>query len=337
MDHQSEQTFVSVVVPLLNESATLEALYRRLSTTLQDAGFRFEIIFVDDGSTDDSAKTLRALAKADQRVRWLRMRANFGKSAALAAGIRAANGNIVATIDADLQERPEEITLLLAKLAEGYDVVSGWRVQRGDGSVRSGSSSLYNSALRLLTGIGLHDFNCGFKCYRRTVFDEVTVRGERHRYLPVLTRARGFRVAEVPVAHGPRMYGRSRYGWGRIIDGLLGILAAMTAGRFARKPGSFFAYLALTTIAVGIVLFVLPIVMLPLAPHWIAALVALAVLFAAAATMVTIALVLDLLASITSPDPEYALAETSDDTAYVETRETSGSEAAPAEILNRED
>src|ERR1019366_10294497 len=134
--HQSEQTFVSVIVPLLNEGPTLEALCRRMSSTLKDAGFRFEIIFVDDGSTDDSAKMLRALAKGDPCVRWLRMRANFGKSAALAAGILAARGTIIATIDADLQERPEEITLLLAKLAEGYDVVSGWRVRRGDGAVR---------------------------------------------------------------------------------------------------------------------------------------------------------------------------------------------------------
>lgn len=223
----------------------------------------------------------------------------------------------MATIDADLPERPEEINLLLAKLAEGHDVVSGWRVQRGDGWLRSLTSSLYNWLLSRLSGVALHDFNCGFKCYRRAVFDEIAVYGGRHRYLPVLARARGFSVAEIQVTHAPRLHGRSRYGPGRIVDGVLGILAATMAVRFADKPASFFAVLALLTVAAGTLLLVVPIVVLAPELRWDAALVTLAILFAACAVITILALLMEPILSLAHRDEECAIAETSDDPARV--------------------
>jgi len=310
---QPARPFVSVVVPVLNERPSLEALCQRMTVALAGAKYAFEIIFVDDGSTDGSSETIRGLARSDPRVRYVRLRANFGKSAALAAGIRVARGTVVATIDADLQERPEEIALLLEKLAEGYDVVSGWRVRRGDSRLRHGASALYNVVLGRLTGVTLHDFNCGFKCYRRAVFEEISVYGGRHRYLPVLAWARGFRVAEVAVAHGPRLHGRSRYGPGRIVDGAFGILAAAMAARFANNSGSFLATLALATLAAGIGMFVAPILILSPGPRWDAAIVTLAILFAACAVMIVVALAADLTSSSAPREPEYAIAETSDD------------------------
>jgi glycosyltransferase involved in cell wall biosynthesis len=245
---------ISIVVPLLNERPTLDELHRRLAATLASITPRYEIVFVDDGSTDGSIEVIRALRAKDARVRYLRFRRNFGKSAALAAGFRAARHEVIVTIDADMQESPEELAALIAKLGEGFDLVSAWRRHRKDPLSRRAGSVLYNWITRQLTGVHLHDINCGFKCYTRRVLDEVLVYGERHRYIPVLASYRGFRMAEVPVEHAPRRHGRSRYGMDRILGGFFTLLTVILVARYTNRPLHFFGLLGLSLAAVGVVL-----------------------------------------------------------------------------------
>jgi len=224
---------ISVVIPLLNEAPSLEALHRRLSDVLLGIVERYEIVFVDDGSTDRSLNILRTLRDLDPKVRYIRFRRNFGKSAALAAGILASKYDIVVTMDADLQDLPEELPRLLDRLNEGFDLVSGWRHRRRDKLSR-----------RL-------DINCGFKCYRREVLNEVMIYGERHRYIPVLASYRGFRLGEVRVKHAGRAHGKSRYGTGRIFGGLFSLLTVILLTRYTNKPLHFFGMLGIGLFVFG--------------------------------------------------------------------------------------
>lgn len=242
---------ISVVIPLLNEQPTLKELYVRLVDVLPTIGERYEMIFVDDGSGDGSVTTLQRLRALDPRVRFIRFRRNFGKSAALAAGFRAARYEVIMTMDADLQEMPEQLALLLAKLEEGFDLVSGWRYRRCDRLAKRIGSRIYNWATSVLTGVRLHDINCGFKCYRREVLDEVLVYGERHRYIPVLASYRGFRLSEVKIDHGPRVHGGSRYGIGRVFGGIFSLLTVILMTRYTNKPLHFFGLLGLTLLSIG--------------------------------------------------------------------------------------
>lgn len=245
---------ISVVVPMFNEGASLEELYGRLTNVLAASASRYEIIFVDDGSVDDSIERLKRLSSADRCVRYIRFRRNFGKSAALAAGFRAARYRIIVTLDADLQDVPEQLPLLLEKLDEGNDLVSGWRYQRRDKITRRIGSKIYNSVTSLLTGVRLHDFNCGFKCYRREVLDEVMVYGERHRYIPVLASYRGFRLGEVRIEHAPREHGSSRYGMERVLGGFFSLLTVILMTRYTNKPLHFFGLMGLLLAATGSVI-----------------------------------------------------------------------------------
>jgi glycosyltransferase involved in cell wall biosynthesis len=250
----SEPLTVSVVVPLLNEQPTLEALYRRLSETLLPITDTYEIIFVDDGSSDGSIKVLKALHAVDPAVQYIRFRRNFGKSAALAAGFQRARYEIIVTLDADLQDQPEEIPQLIAKLTEGYDLVSGWRFQRNDKLSRRLGSAIYNRSTALLTGVRLHDINCGLKCYRREVLDEVMVYGERHRFIPVLASYRGFRLGEVRVEHSPREFGKSRFGVGRIFGGIFSLLTVILMTRYTNRPLHFFGIMGMILGLTGVVI-----------------------------------------------------------------------------------
>jgi glycosyltransferase involved in cell wall biosynthesis len=218
---------------------------------LQGLARRYEIIFVDDGSTDGSIDKLREFRSLNASVRYIRFRRNFGKSAALAAGFRAARYGIVATLDADLQDMPEQLPLLLAHLESGYDLVSGWRYERSDSIARRVGSRIYNSVTSILTGVKLHDINCGFKCYRREVLDEVMVYGERHRYIPVLASYRGFRLGEVKVEHAPREYGSSRYGMERVLGGFFSLLTVILMTRYTNKPLHFFGLMGLFLSGIG--------------------------------------------------------------------------------------
>lgn len=242
---------ISVVIPLLDESRTLNELYNRLRDVLPTISSRYEVLFVDDGSTDGSADLLRHLRANDPRVRFIRFRRNFGKSAALAAGFRAARYDVIMTMDADLQDMPEQLPLLLAKLEEGFDLVSGWRHRRRDRLPKRIASQIYNRATSALTGVRLHDINCGFKCYRRRVLDEVMIYGERHRYIPVLASYRGFKLAEVKIEHAPRVQGESRYGIGRVFGGMFSLLTVILMTRYTNKPLHFFGLLGLALLSIG--------------------------------------------------------------------------------------
>lgn len=242
---------LSVVVPLFNERAALEELYRRLTTVLTQVTHTYEIIFVDDGSTDGSYDRLRDLRAGDRSVRYIRFRRNFGKSAALAAGFRAARYDVIVTLDADLQDMPEQLPLLLEKLDQGFDIVCGWRHKRHDKLSKRIGSRIYNAVTAILTGVRLHDLNCGFKCIRRQVLDEVMVYGERHRYIPVLASYRGFRLGEVRIEHAPRAYGSSRYGLERVLGGVFSLLTVILMTRYTNKPLHFFGLLGTVLFAFG--------------------------------------------------------------------------------------
>jgi glycosyltransferase involved in cell wall biosynthesis len=225
---------ISVVIPLLNEQETLFELVRRIDAASD--GEPCEIVFIDDGSTDGSWQAIEKLAQARGSVRALRFRRNFGKAAALAAGFAEATGQIIITMDADLQDDPKEIPRMLAKLGEGYDVVSGWKQQRFDPWHKRWPSLVFNAILRYFSKIPLHDFNCGFKAYRREVLEEIDLYGEMHRFVPVLAAARGFKVAEITVEHHPREFGSSKYGWSRIPKGFLDLATVVFLTRFRYRP-----------------------------------------------------------------------------------------------------
>jgi len=233
----------SVVIPLYNEEQSLEELHRRLTDTLATLSDRFEIIFVDDGSIDNSFAVIKNLHQRDSRVKAVRFRKNFGKSTALSAGFKKARGKIIVTLDADLQDLPEEIPSLLNKLEQGYDLVSGWKKKRKDSLIRKIASWLFNRVTSFFTGVKLHDFNCGLKCYRRELADELALYGELHRYIPAIANWKGFRVGEVKVGHHPRMHGVSKFGSERYLRGLFDLLTVIMLTKYPEKPLHFFGLL----------------------------------------------------------------------------------------------
>jgi glycosyltransferase involved in cell wall biosynthesis len=252
---------LSVVVPLLNEEPTLEQLYRELEEALAPTGFEWEVVFVDDGSTDGSYRELVRLHAAHLNIRVVRLRRNFGKAAALAAGIEVAAGELIVTMDADLQDDPAEIPNLVAKLDDGFDVVSGWKCDRHDPFVRRFVSRIYNTATRLATGVKLHDMNCGLKAYRAEVFSHVRLYGERHRFVPVLAHHLGFSVTELPVNHRPRTNGHSRFGIERYLRAPFDLLTIVFMGRYRHRPLHLFGGVGVTaSIAGGAILAYLTVV-----------------------------------------------------------------------------
>ena len=236
---------ISVVVPLCNEARTVALLYEELRAALEPLGEPWEAVFVDDGSTDDSFGALTRLHAANPNVRVVRLRRNFGKAAALAAGFAQAGGDRVVTIDADLQDDPSEIPRLLAKLDEGFDLVSGWKARRRDPLVRRLLSRIFNRVTGWMSGLRLHDLNCGLKAYRAEVVQGLRIYGELHRFIPVLAHYRGYRVAELPVNHRPREHGRSRYGIERYLRGFLDLLTVSFIGRYRHRPLHLFGGLGL--------------------------------------------------------------------------------------------
>jgi glycosyltransferase involved in cell wall biosynthesis len=227
---------ISIVVPVLNESESLEELGKALLAVADSERFNVEIIFVDDGSADGSWHKIRTLASADARIHGIRFRRNFGKAAALAAGFDAALGQIVLQLDGDLQDDPTEIPRFLAKLAEGFDVVNGWKRVRKDPWHKVWPSRVFNWLVSGMTGLKLRDHNCGFKGFRAVVVKELPVYGELHRFIPVMAHARGYRVAELPVEHHPRRYGRSKYRFHRFVKGFLDLLTVVFLTVFGERP-----------------------------------------------------------------------------------------------------
>jgi glycosyltransferase involved in cell wall biosynthesis len=229
-------------------------LHERLSRSMDGTGKSYEIIYVDDGSTDTSPDFLKALFNVDPHVVVIRFRRNFGKAAALSCGFEAARGDVIVSIDADLQDDPDEIPNFLAKLDEGYDLVSGWKAKRRDSWFKVASSRFFNWVVRIASGVRLHDFNCGFKAYRREVVKEVEIYGDLHRYIPFLAAARGFKVGEIKVKHHARKHGHSKYGWDRYLKGFLDLLTATVITRFSRKPLHLFGGFGVLCLIVGFVI-----------------------------------------------------------------------------------
>jgi glycosyltransferase involved in cell wall biosynthesis len=244
-------SLVSVVVPLFNEEATIAALYDQVHAALEAEGLAWEIVYIDDGSTDGSHQELVRLHAAHKNVRVVRLRRNFGKASALSAGFGAAAGDVVVTMDADLQDDPAEIPRLLAKLDEGYDLVSGWKCDRRDPFARRLFSRVYNRMTGVVTGVRLHDMNCGLKIYRAEVLQNVRLYGDLHRFVPVLAHQLGFRTAELPVNHRPRLNGRSRYGLERYARGFFDLLTVAYLGRYRHRPLHFFGGIGMLLGAVG--------------------------------------------------------------------------------------
>ena len=242
---------LSVILPVLDEVDSLDLLYRELTTVLQSLGRPYELIFVDDGSRDGSFTRIEKLHRSDDRVRAIQLRRNFGKAAALAVGFRAARGDIFITLDADLQDDPAEIPRLLARLEEGQDLVSGWKRDRQDPCSKTWPSRLFNGVTGWLTGVRLHDFNSGFKAYRREVVEEIRLYGELHRFIPALAAWRGFRVDELPVHHRARRFGRSKFGSARFWRGYLDLVTVLFLTRYTRRPLHLFGGLGLAAWTVG--------------------------------------------------------------------------------------
>jgi len=243
---------VSVLVPVFDEQDSVAELAERVARALEGVGRSFEIVFVDDGSRDATSERIRAARERDRRVKLVRLRRNFGKAAALTAGFDRAAGRLVITMDGDLQDDPDEIPRLLEALeAGGYDLVSGWKRERKDPLSKTLPSLLFNGVTRRLAQVDLHDFNCGFKVYRREVLEQVPVYGELHRYIPVLASRRGFRVGELAVRHHPRKSGVSKYGWDRFYKGLLDLLTVLFITKYTRRPLHLFGLIGLLSFAAG--------------------------------------------------------------------------------------
>lgn len=243
---------ISIIVPLQNEEESLIELHRELQTTLAELKKTYEIIFVDDGSTDNSFKCLSELHERSEHVEVIRFRRNFGKAAALQAGISDSRGEIIITIDADLQDSPREIPRFLVELNNGFDIVSGWKKQRHDPFHKTAPSKLFNWVTSWISGIAIHDFNCGFKAYRREVFDHVKLYGELHRYIPVLAGWKGFSVGEIVVEHQPRKAGHSKYGIERLPKGLFDLMTIYVTRKYESKPLHIFGILGLLSGFIGV-------------------------------------------------------------------------------------
>jgi glycosyltransferase involved in cell wall biosynthesis len=242
---------LSIVIPAYNEEGSLTQLHERLVEELGKLGQEYEIIFVDDGSSDRTFTILKDLHAADDHVKVIRFRRNFGKAAALTAGFRAAQGETIITMDADLQDDPVEIQHFLEKLSEGYDLVTGWKYPRLDPLSKTLPSRLANGTVRVASGLDIHDMNCGFKAMRRAVTEEITLYGELHRYVPVLANWRGFKLAEIKVKHHPRPYGKSKYGIERLTRGLFDFMTVFFLSRFNRRPLHFFGMFGLLAFSAG--------------------------------------------------------------------------------------
>ena len=254
VQNQQRWPDLSVVIPLYNEEESLRELHQQLKATLGRLNQRYELVFVDDGSTDKSFQVLRDLKRTDRHLKVIRFRRNYGKSAALAVGFEKATGSVIVTMDADLQDDPAEIPALKRKLDDGYDLVSGWKKTRKDPLSKTIPSRLFNVVVRAMTGIRIHDFNCGLKAYRRDVVKAVNVYGELHRYIPVLAHWEGFKVGELVVRHRPRRFGKTKFGFGRFWKGFLDLLTVIFTTRYFRRPLHLFGLWGLVALLAGLVI-----------------------------------------------------------------------------------
>lgn len=251
MAAERSQRTISVVIPALNEAESLPQLAAELKEVATQHNLLIDALIVDDGSTDGTWEVIRELAATDARFSGIRLRRNFGKASALAAGFAAVRGAVIATMDGDLQDDPREIPKLLSKLDEGYGTVSGWKRKRRDPWHKIWPSRIFNLAVRWLTGVKLHDVNCGLKCYQREAVEEVALYGELHRFIPILAEAKGFRAGEVEVNHRPRAHGRSKFGTRRFVRGFLDLLTVKFLTGYGTRPLHLFGGTGLLFLVLG--------------------------------------------------------------------------------------
>lgn len=243
---------LSIIVPVLNEALSLQILAGEIRQACDDAHLDYELIFVDDGSQDDSWKTISQLSETNPHIRGIRFRRNFGKAAALSAGIEISRGEILFCLDADLQDDPAEIPRFLERLNQGMDVVNGWKERRLDPWHKVYPSKVFNWMVSTLTGLTLHDHNCGFKCFRREVAKELRLYGELHRFIPVLAHSRGFKVSEITVHHRRREFGHSKYGFNRFIKGFLDLLTVKFLTGYGQRPQHLLGAVGLGCFGLGL-------------------------------------------------------------------------------------
>jgi glycosyltransferase involved in cell wall biosynthesis len=248
-------TDISVVVPLYNEEESLEELVTWISRVTESHGFSYEVVLVDDGSNDTSWQVINKLATNNRNVKGARFNRNYGKSAALDTGFKMANGDVIITMDADLQDSPDEIPALYKKVKEeGYDIVSGWKKKRHDPITKTIPSRFFNLVTRMMSGIKLHDFNCGLKAYNKDVVKNVKLYGEMHRYIPVMAKWQGFnKIGEQVVQHQKRKYGKTKFGFERFIFGFLDLLTITFVSKFRKRPMHFFGTFGVLSFLFGIV------------------------------------------------------------------------------------
>lgn len=256
---QSERTKssfkkISIVVPLFNEEESIIPLSHELRKALSRLNTSYEVILIDDGSTDSSLQKLKEIVKNDNRFKYLSFRKNYGKSAALHVGFKAATGDAVVTMDADLQDDPQEIQSLLKKLDEGFDLCSGWKKKRQDPFIKKISSKFFNFVTRVISGIKIHDFNCGLKAYKKEVVENVKVYGELHRYIPVLAKWQGYKITEIPVMHHARRYGKTKFGITRFFKGFIDLVTVTFVTRYIKRPMHFFGFLGALSFMVGFII-----------------------------------------------------------------------------------
>ena len=247
----------SIIIPLFNEEESLPELLQRIGKVMAEMNLSYEVLMVDDGSTDSSWSVIQKLAAENSHIRGLSFRRNYGKSAALYCGFARAEGNVVFTMDADLQDRPEELPEMYRMIVEeGYDVVSGWKQHRQDNPLTKNlPSKLYNATARMITGIHLHDMNCGLKAYRNEVVKNIEVYGEMHRYIPYLAKNAGFaKIGEKPIQHEKRKYGKSKFGINRFVNGFLDLLSLWFLSTFGKKPMHFFGFSGLLMFLIGFIM-----------------------------------------------------------------------------------
>ena len=254
----TENPSISIIVPVLNEEGSLDKFYNETTKSLNEYS-NWEIIFIDDGSDDESYNIMRKLADEDNRVSIIQFFKNFGKADALSEGFKQANGDVVITIDADLQDDPAEIPRLVEKIQEGWDVVSGWKKDRKDPISKRLPSKLFNMVTRFLTGIKINDFNCGLKAYRRKVVKSIDIYGGLHRYIPAIAGQKGFSITEIAVNHRPREFGETKYGGNRLFHGFFDLFTMLFTGKYFDRPLHFFGSIGLVFIFISTISEVYPI------------------------------------------------------------------------------
>lgn len=245
---------ISILIPLFNEENSLPELYQKITDVLNRLNKSYEIIFIDDGSTDQSYKVLERLSETDDHLRVYRFRKNYGKSAAVACGFQAARGEYIITMDADLQDDPDEIPHLLAKLNEGYDLISGWKKKRYDPFIKRNTSKIFNRVTAWISGLKIHDFNCGLKALRHEVVTEIQIYGQLHRFIPALVHWQGFKVGELVVIHHPRKFGKTKFGPFRFAAGLLDLVTVIFLTKFKKRPLHLFGSFGLMMFIMGMII-----------------------------------------------------------------------------------